>query len=419
MGTVRYFVLLIISGVVHMVAAIWVLSTLSAEHRERWQRPAFGIAAALSLILGSTRAYAPSPFGDSPRARSIFVSLFAVGALELGIVILSLMLIGVTTLLIRGAYRFVPKAKPLASKNSNALSEIASLTATPISTTNQVTLSRRQTLERGVGLTIVTATAGTLGWGLVRGRHEFVIEEVTIPIKNWPRTLEGYTIAQISDLHVGMFIGESELQRALDAIATIRPDILVATGDLVDFDSEQATVLARALTRAKTRDGVYAILGNHDHYAGPSDVASYLQSANIRVLSNDAVILRPQDASGFALAGVDDLYARRRPTRRFPGPDLAKALQGIRPDQPRILLAHQPKYFDEAAGRIDLQLSGHTHGGQINPGITPANLFMRYVAGRYTHQGSTLYVNRGLGVSGPPARINAPPEITKITLTCG
>ena len=98
------------------------------------------------------------------------------------------------------------------------------------------------------------------------------------------------------------------------------------------------------------------------------------------------------------------------------GPDLYAAGRGLDVEVPRILLAHQPRYFKEAAGRVALQLSGHTHGGQINPGFRPADLVMDFVAGRYERDGSTLWVNRGFGVAGPPSRVGAPPEVTKIVI---
>jgi predicted MPP superfamily phosphohydrolase len=113
---------------------------------------------------------------------------------------------------------------------------------------------------------------------------------------------------------------------------------------------------------------------------------------------------------------VDDIQGRSGRSPGFNGPDLYEAGKGLDADVPRILLAHQPRYFDEAAGRIALQLSGHTHGGQINPGFCPADLFMRFVAGRYEREGSTLWVNRGFGVAGPPSRVGAPPEVTKIVI---
>jgi predicted MPP superfamily phosphohydrolase len=168
--------------------------------------------------------------------------------------------------------------------------------------------------------------------------------------------------------------------------------------------------------RTNARDGAYAILGNHDHYAGPADVLRRLREAGVRALCNESVMLRTGDGGGFALLGVDDLHGRTRRTAGFTGPDLHATEQGLAVDAPRILLAHQPHYFHESAGRVALQLSGHTHGGQINPGFRPASLFMDYVAGRYERDGSTLWVNRGFGVAGPPSRVGAPPEVTKIVI---
>ena len=277
-------------------------------------------------------------------------------------------------------------------------------------------VSRRQAIERvaGVGLFGVTGTA--LGWGMARGRHAYVIEEVVVRVTGWPRALEGYTIAQVSDVHVGAFVGDRELDEGFELVRRIRPDLVVATGDLVDFDSGAIGPLALRLANAGARDGAYAILGNHDHYAGPGEVVDRLNAMKVRALCNESVRIRPGDGGGFALLGVDDIQGRSGRSRGFTGPDLYKTGKGLSADVPRILLAHQPRYFDEAAGRVALQLSGHTHGGQINPGFRPADLFMRYVAGRYEREGSTLWVNRGFGVVGPPSRVGAPPEVTKIVI---
>jgi predicted MPP superfamily phosphohydrolase len=211
-------------------------------------------------------------------------------------------------------------------------------------------------------------------------------------------------------------VGDRELDEGFELVRRIRPDLLVATGDLVDFDSSVVGGLALRMAGVAARDGAYAILGNHDHYAGPAEVVSRLDAMNVRALCNESVRVRPDDGGGFALLGVDDIQGRNGRTPGFSGPDLYAALSGLQRDVPRILLAHQPKFFDEAAGRVALQLSGHTHGGQINPGFRPADLFMDYVAGRYELDGSTLWVNRGFGVAGPPSRVGAPPEVTKIVI---
>jgi predicted MPP superfamily phosphohydrolase len=254
---------------------------------------------------------------------------------------------------------------------------------------------------------------------MVRGRHAFGLEEVIIKLKDWPRALDGYVIVQVSDIHVGAFVGERELDEGFELVKRARPDLLVATGDLVDFEAEAVGPLAARLMRAQARDGAYAILGNHDHYAGAANVLQRLEAAGVHALCNQSELLRAGDGGGFALVGVDDLQGRTGRNEGFAGPDLARAVRPLNPERPRILLAHQPRFFAESAGRVALQLSGHTHGGQINLGFRPADLIMKYVAGRYERDGSTLYVNRGFGVAGPPSRVGAPPEITKLVIVAG
>ena len=273
-------------------------------------------------------------------------------------------------------------------------------------------LSRRQMIERAGGLLVLGTTATTLGWGAIRGRHAFAVEEVPVRIAGLPRALDGYTIAQVSDIHVGLFVGERELREGLDRVRAMRPDMVVATGDLVDYDPRYATQMARALGDLAPRDGVFAILGNHDYYTGAEAVKQALARSGVQLLVNEGRRIRPADGGGFALLGVDD-YAGFDVGS---GPDLRRAMAMVPEDRPRILLAHQPKFFDRSAGKVALQLSGHTHGGQINVGVRPVDFFMKYVAGRYERSGTSLWVNRGFGVAGPPARIGAPPEITKIVL---
>jgi predicted MPP superfamily phosphohydrolase len=272
---------------------------------------------------------------------------------------------------------------------------------------------RRRVLEAGAGLATLGATTAVFGWGMARGRHAFAIEECVARIPGLPRVLEGYTIAQISDLHVGPFVGDRELREGLARVDEVRPDLLVVTGDLVDFDPRYAPLLAHFLAGVRTRDGIVAIPGNHDYYSGVAAVLGAMRSSGVDVLLNAGKMVRPADGGGFALLGVDDLWAPRSGGK---GPDLERALAMVAPDAPRILLAHQPKYIEAAAGNVALQLSGHTHGGQVNPGFSLAGLFTPYVSGRYERRGTTLWVNRGFGVAGPPTRIGAPPEVTKVVL---
>ncbi|MGA2447214.1 MAG: metallophosphoesterase [Polyangiaceae bacterium] len=274
-------------------------------------------------------------------------------------------------------------------------------------------VQRRQVLEATSGAALIGGMSSLLGWGFVRGRHAFEIDEVAIPIAGLPRTLDGYVIAQISDIHTGTFVGETELAEGLERVRETRADLVVVTGDLVDIDSAFAPLVARRLADLRPPDGVVACLGNHDYYAGHEQVLAALGRAGVDVLVDSGRVLRAQDSGGFALLGVDDVVSARWGRS---GPSLDCALATVPPHLPRILLSHQPPTVDLWAGRIALQLSGHTHGGQINPGFRPADLLFPYVAGRYRVGATTLYVNRGFGTAGPPARVLAPPEVSRIVL---
>jgi predicted MPP superfamily phosphohydrolase len=274
-------------------------------------------------------------------------------------------------------------------------------------------MSRRQVVEAAGGVAMIGATGAMLGWGALRGRHAFELTELPVRIAALPRVLDGYTIVQISDLHVGTYVGERELAEGFELVRAAKPDLVVVTGDLVDFDPIYAPLVARRVADLAPRDGVFAALGNHDDYTGADVVADALRAVGVTPLLNDGRVVRPRDRGGFALLGVNDFWS---PRHGRPAPSLDRALEAVSGDVPRILLSHQPHTIDAWAGKVALQLSGHTHGGQINPGFRPADLFMRYVAGTYRVAGSILYVNRGFGTVGPPSRVGAPPEVTRIVL---
>ncbi len=169
------------------------------------------------------------------------------------------------------------------------------------------------------------------------------------------------------------------------------------------------------------RDGIVVVPGNHDYYTGIDEVVAACERAGALVLRNGGRLVGEPGAH-FALLGVDDPAGTRHYDPGGPGSDLPAALAALpaAADVPRVLLCHNPAYFYVAAGQVDLQLSGHTHGGQIDFGVNPARLALGhpFIAGRYERAGSRLYVNRGFGTAGPPARVGAPPEVTRIVLTC-
>jgi predicted MPP superfamily phosphohydrolase len=276
-------------------------------------------------------------------------------------------------------------------------------------------MTRRQLAAAAGGVARLGAAGSMLTWGNVRGRHAFELREIAATIPGLPRSLDGYAIVQISDIHAGIYVGERELEEGLELVRKARPDLVVVTGDIVDFDEHDAPLVARKLGDLAARDGVKAILGNHDYYAGSVSVARSLRAAGVDVLVDEGRVLGGSDG-GFALLGVDDLRSKEYGRD---GPQLGRALATVPPALPRILLSHQPQTVDAWAGQVALQLSGHTHGGQINPGFNAMSLFAPYVAGLYAVNGTTLYVNRGFGTVGPPSRVGAPPEVTRIVLVAG
>jgi predicted MPP superfamily phosphohydrolase len=280
---------------------------------------------------------------------------------------------------------------------------------------------------------LAQATAGSAfligssssAYGALKGRYDYSLEEVVVKIPGLPRALDGFSIAQLSDVHIGVYVGEPELNVAEALLRRAKADLIVLTGDLLDNDPRLAPQLGRFVRRLPglAREGVVAISGNHDYFAGVEAMAAAVTGGGGRMLRNDALLVGDASAR-FALLGVDDVWARRDGA----GPDLDRALAALpllggrvapARDLPRILLCHNPSFFAEAAGRVALQLSGHTHGGQVNLGIRPADYLLPggWVAGRYDQNGSALYVNRGFGTVGPPARVGAPPEVTRIILT--
>ena len=258
---------------------------------------------------------------------------------------------------------------------------------------------------------------GASVYGAFVGRHDFTLETIPIRLAKLPRTLDGLSVLQLSDLHVGLYVGEYEFARALEIARRAKPDLIVLTWDLVDHDVRYAPSLgrfARALREMAPR-GLFAIPGNHDYYAGVAPVVSALREAGAEVLTNRHVTLG--DGGGrLVLAGLDDVMA---PGFGGAGPSVEQAFRGADPDLPRVLLSHNPSYFPNSQASADLTLSGHTHGGQITLFINPAELVLShgYVRGLYRHGESLLYVNRGLGTAGPPARVGSAPEITKLVLT--
>ncbi len=239
---------------------------------------------------------------------------------------------------------------------------------------------------------------------------------VTIPLRHLPPAFDGFTIAHISDLHMGDWITAAQLEEVVARVNAMAPDLIAVTGDLAShrYPGLQDD-LTRFLRALQAKEGVAATLGNHDHWLDARLVRRAILDSGAWLLWNTHAEVR-RGADTLYIVGVDDIWEQED--------DLGEALAEVPPGPAAtVLLAHEPDFADEAAatGRIGLQLSGHSHGGQVRlPGIgAPVLPWLgrRYDMGLYRLNGMHLYVNRGIGMTAPFVRFNCPPEITRITLT--
>jgi len=252
-------------------------------------------------------------------------------------------------------------------------------------------------------------------WGFVNARRTAAVVSVDVPIADLPAALHGFTIAQISDIHVGPTIKRAYLHRIVEAVNRLDADMVAVTGDLVDGSVRELAGHVAPLGALSSKHGTFFVTGNHEYYSGAPAWVTELRRLGLKVLMNEHVVL--QHAGGSVLiAGVTDFGAHHfDPAQRSdPLAALAGAPAGT---TTRVLLAHQPRSAEaaERAG-FDLQLSGHTHGGQF----LPWNLFVRFqqpfTAGLHRLRRLWVYTSRGTGYWGPPKRFGAPSEITRLRL---
>ena len=247
----------------------------------------------------------------------------------------------------------------------------------------------------------------------IRGLVE---EFVEIPVKNLPPALEGFTIVQLTDMHLRPYTQVEHIQRAVEKTNALKPDLVVLTGDYVWHDEEDILDLVPVLAHLNARHGVFAVMGNHDIKTDARLIEETFVRNGIPVLRNEGLDI--QYGSGILhLAGIDDGWLGK--------PDIKTTLDKLRGNKPVVLLAHEPDMIDWYANdpRISLQLSGHTHGGHVQ--VSPGKPFIRpflgrkYVQGLYRVNESWVYTSRGIGTTGVPLRRNCSPEITHITLVAG
>jgi uncharacterized protein len=271
---------------------------------------------------------------------------------------------------------------------------------------------RRVVLARWLSALVGLGALGLGGVGFANVMRTVAVKRVRIELAKLPASASGYRIALISDVHIGPTIGRAFLEEVVRRVNSLEPDLIAIAGDLVDGRVADLGDLVLPLKELRAKDGVFFITGNHEYYSGVDEWLAFLPTLGLRVLKNERVAIRGE--AGFDLAGVEDLSAHG-----FEGhaADLPRALEGRDTSRALVLLAHQPKAILEAEPLgVDLQLSGHTHGGQLFPWKYAVGLDQPYVVGLHRHGNATVYVSCGTGYWGPPMRVGAPAEITDIEL---
>lgn len=262
---------------------------------------------------------------------------------------------------------------------------------------------------------VPTVAAIVTLWGFVNARRRAAIVEVEVPIRGLPAALQGFTIAQISDIHVGPTIKAPYLQAIVDAVNGLQVDMVAVTGDLVDGSVRELSPHVAPLAGLSSRHGTFFVTGNHEYYSGAHGWITELRRLGIRVLMNEHAVLQHGDVP-LVVAGVTDYSAHLfDPSHRS---DPVAAMAGAPAHSVvHVLLAHQPRSAEaaERAG-FQLQLSGHTHGGQFFPWNLFVPLQQPFTAGLHRVKGLWVYTSRGTGYWGPPKRFGAPSEITRLTL---
>ncbi len=275
--------------------------------------------------------------------------------------------------------------------------------------------SRRQMLWTSVNVAIL-GTAGVMtSCGVVQARHRIKTENVTIPLKHLSKEFEGFRIVQLSDIHVGPTIKRGFVKEIVERVNALQPDVIVLTGDLVDGSVDYLSKDVEPLMDLKSPHGKYFVTGNHEYYSGVFSWLDKFEKLGLDVLLNEHRVIT-RNESNLVFGGVTDLKAERSVPDHKMNP--AASLAGAPEADAKILLAHQPiTVYQASKVGYDLQLSGHTHGGQYFPFSKLVGLAQPFIAGLYRHEKTWLYVNRGIGYWGPPIRLGAPAEITEITLT--
>ena len=274
-------------------------------------------------------------------------------------------------------------------------------------------VNRRLFLARTSAVAAGVAASGLVGYGAATALGPPTVLQVPVRLGRLDPVFDGFRIAVVSDIHLGPLLGRTHTERIVRMINEADADLVAIVGDLVDGTVDRLGHAAEPLQDLVSREGSFFVTGNHEYFV--EDTVPWLRELErlgVSPLRNENTAIR-RGRAAFDLAGVNDLAGEERGDP----PDYDRALAGVDPSRPTVLLAHQPVMVEEAAARgVDLQLSGHTHGGQTWPFHYIVAAVQPSLAGLSSHRETQLYVSRGAGFWGPPVRVGAPPDISVLTL---
>jgi uncharacterized protein len=266
----------------------------------------------------------------------------------------------------------------------------------------------------GFSMALLLLIAALLGYGVYVEPNWFEVKKISLNLPHLSPAFDGYKIVQISDIHADRYFKQSNLDVIVQKINDQHPDLVVLTGDYVSKGHVEEAVgaIASSFRQVQAKEGILAVLGNHDYWTNSKAVTQALTKYQIKLLKNQTITINRGSAQ-LLIAGIDDIWAGK--------PDLMVLLQDLTDRQGAILLAHEPDFADVAAAtnKFDLQLSGHSHGAQIQlpfADVVLPYLAKKYPRGQYQVQEMIQYTNRGVGVGGIPIRLNCRPEITSFVL---
>ena len=276
---------------------------------------------------------------------------------------------------------------------------------------------RRAVLLQGTNLGILALAAGLTGYGMFQARRRPAVIEVNVPLDNLPAELDGFRIIQLTDIHAGLTVTREFVQMVVDITNELKGDIVAFTGDLVDGTVNQLRDHVAPMADLRSRYGSFFTTGNHEYYSGAEAWVEEARRMGFEVLVNEHRVLI-HNGRKIVLAGVTDTSGGQFIPHHASDPH--KAVAGAPPVDVKILLAHQPRSLHEATkAGFDLQISGHTHGGQFFPWNLAAAVGQPFIEGLHRLERTWIYVSKGTGYWGPPVRLGARSEITVITLRRG